>query len=94
MSRARRQIVGASAWWRMNRAAAPSLLDEELDRALMRLAENPDLGLPAPWTALAEVRRLAVRRVGFVIFYRVRPRAKRVEVLAFWHARREGGPPG
>jgi plasmid stabilization system protein ParE len=89
---AHRQIVSASAWWKTNRPAAPGLLDEELDRALLRLADSPNLGTASPWPQLPEVRRFLVQRVEYVVFYRVRPRAQRIEVLAFWHARRRSGP--
>jgi hypothetical protein len=48
MPRARRQIAEARDWWNLNRAAAPALLGEELDRALDRVAENPNVGAPWP----------------------------------------------
>ena len=36
---------------------------------------------------------LVLGRVDFLVFYRVRPRALRVEVLALWHSRRGQPPP-
>ena len=86
MPTARRQIVAACDWWRANRPVAPTLLEDELDIALDRLAERPNLG--APWPSRPGVRRLVLGRVAFVVLYRVRPRAQRVEILALWHGRR------
>jgi plasmid stabilization system protein ParE len=92
MPRAQLQIAAAAAWWREHRPAAPRLLEEELDRALSRLAANPRLGTLSPWPRLPDVRRIVARRVGYMIVYRPRLRLKRIEVLAVWHTRR-GGPP-
>jgi plasmid stabilization system protein ParE len=91
MPTARRQIAAAVIWWTSNRPAAPALLIEELDRALVHLAENPNAGVL--WPRRANVRRLVLGRVDFLVFYRVRPRAQRVEILALWHARRGQPPP-
>ena len=92
MPRARRQIAEARDWWDLNRAAAPALLGDELDRALDRIAGNPSVG--APWPRRAGVRRLVLARVGFLVLYRVRGRAQRIEVLALWHGSRGQPPPG
>jgi plasmid stabilization system protein ParE len=92
MPNAHRQIREASDWWRRNRQTAPRLFEEELDRALLRLARYPGLGTRSSWPRLQGVRRLLVRRVKYVVFYRLRPKARRVEVLAVWHARRGSGP--
>ena len=92
MPSAHRQIAQISAWWRENRPAAARLFDEELDRALLRLAAHPSLGTRSQWPRLPDVRRLLVRRVEYVVFYRLRQRARRIEVLAVWHARRGGTP--
>jgi plasmid stabilization system protein ParE len=88
--RAQRHIAEARDWWRANRPEAPTLLGEELDRALQRLVENPNLG--SPWPLRADLRRLRLGRVELLLLYRLRPRAQRVEVLALWHGRR-GRPP-
>jgi hypothetical protein len=34
--------------------------------------------------------RIGLRRIGYLLYYRVS--AQRLEVLAFWHARRGAGP--
>ena len=92
MPNAHRQILEVSDWWRRNRQTAPRLFEEELDRALLRLAHYPGLGTRSRWPRLPDVRRLLVRRVKYVVFYRLRPKARRIEVLAVWYARRGSGP--
>jgi len=42
---------------------------------------------------VAGVRRVHLPRVGYHLYYRVARRARRVEILAFWHAKRGAGPP-
>lgn len=88
MPTARRQFIAACDWWRANRPVAPTLLEHELDHAL--LAERPNLG--APWPRRPGVRRLVLGRVGYLILYQLRSRAQRVEILALWHGSR-GEPP-
>lgn len=87
MDGAHRQIAQISSWWHQSRSSVPQLFDDELDRALLRLAEYSYLGVRSPWRRLPDVRRLLVRRVGYVVFYRPRPRARRIDILAVWHAR-------
>jgi plasmid stabilization system protein ParE len=89
--RAQRQIAAARDWWWANRPEAPTLLGDELDRALQRLVENPNLG--SPWPQRPDVRRLRIARIELLLLYRVRPRAQRVEVLAIWYGRRGDPPP-
>jgi len=43
MPNAHRQILEVSDWWRRNRQPPPRLFEEELDRALLRLARYPSL---------------------------------------------------
>lgn len=81
--KAHRQIAAAYAWWASNRLAAPTLLADEVTRAFLRLAENPSLG-----TKWRQFRRVLLRRSEYLVIYRARPRARRVEVIAFWQARR------
>ena len=37
--------------------------------------------------------RVLLEPVGYYIYYRVRPRLRRVEILALWHAQSGSGPP-
>jgi len=90
--RAARQIESAAEWWRENRQDSPSALYEELVRTLGVITLQPGVGAPAANAKLAGVRRVLLPRVGYLLFYRVVQRTQRLEVLAFWHARRGSGP--
>jgi len=39
------QVERIDAWWRENRQAAPNLFADELEQALLALAETPALGV-------------------------------------------------
>lgn len=62
-------------------AAALSQLDE-IERQTDRLAQHPELGPPARQEG---ARRLGIARTPFVILYRIRPRAQRIEIFRFIH---------
>jgi hypothetical protein len=51
---------------------------------------NPELGILVKGR---EIRRLLLPETKHFVYYRVRPRAKRIEVIAVWGATRESGPP-
>ena len=38
------EVVVIATWWNENRPAAPRLFQTELDRAVLRLAERPEIG--------------------------------------------------
>jgi plasmid stabilization system protein ParE len=86
------QIEEAADWWARNRQGSPDALHDELARALELITRQPGVGLPADRPRLKGIRRILLPRVGYFLFYRVRPNQERVEVLAFWHSRR-GTPP-
>ena len=86
------QIVAAERWWRANRPAAPNAIREELERASSLILVQPGIGAHARNLSLAGVRRLHLARVRYDV-YRVVGAHRRVEILAFWHARRGGRPP-
>ena len=56
------------------------------------LALTPGIGRRATDVKAPNVRKVFLRRVGFLIYYRVIGSPPLLEILAFWHARR-GGPP-
>jgi len=89
---ARRQVERAQAWWEENRPAARGALQDELRVAFQLVASQPACGTVIPSTRFQGVRRILLRRVGYFLYYRLAPRKKQVEVLAFWHARRGTGP--
>jgi plasmid stabilization system protein ParE len=63
---------------------------DELARVIGLLQDNPELGSRIKGR---EIRRLVLPDTAQVIYYRARPRAKRIELLALWGAAREFGPP-
>jgi plasmid stabilization system protein ParE len=83
--RATRELLTAVRWWRENRLEAPRLLDDDVERALRRIAIFPR---SAPLVRGRDARRVMLRRSGYLLFYRIRPRLRRIEVLSVLHGRR------
>lgn len=72
-------------------ALAPELLRQELERAFTLIATEPRVGSPALDKGLEGVRRLFLDRVRYHVYYRL-GRDDVIEILAFWHTSRGGGP--
>lgn len=87
------QIRAAEAWWRINRSAAPNAIREELERAFSLVASQPQAGSRTTNSALPGVRRVYMPRIKYHVYYHVVSKPDRVQVVAFWHARRGSGPP-
>lgn len=66
------------------------MLRDELARVIGLLQQNPELGIRIKGR---EIRRLLLPETEQFVYYRVRPRARRIEILALWGATREFGPP-
>lgn len=66
------------------------MLRDELARVIGLLEQNPELGIRVKGS---EIRRLLLPDTEQFIYYRVRHRAKRIEIVALWGATREFGPP-
>lgn len=66
---------------RDNPHAALRQLDE-IERQADILTEHPQIGRPGRMKA---TRELVIRRTPFIIVYRVRARAKRIEILRLLH---------
>ena len=88
--RAQHEIERAAEWWFDNRPAAPGAIRKDIEAALALLVEEPGIGTRVETARAEVVRRLYLARVQYFIYYRVR--AGVLEVVAFWHARRESGP--
>lgn len=89
--RAERQILEAVQWWREHRPSAPTMLDDEIAEAFLRVAAHPHSGVAV--RARLGTHRVLLRGSSYFLFYRVRPRARRIEVVALWHTSR-GPRPG
>ncbi|MFP3943361.1 MAG: type II toxin-antitoxin system RelE/ParE family toxin [Alphaproteobacteria bacterium] len=82
LQRARANRKNAIAWIaRENPIAAVSQLNEILLQT-GRLAEYPEMGRPGRQRG---TRELVVNRTPFIIVYRIRPRAGRIEILRVMH---------
>ena len=90
---AERHVEKARVWWAENRLAAPDAILEELRAALELVASQPACGVPVVSARFRGVRRILLQRIDYFLYYRVAPRERRLEVLAFWHARRGTTPP-
>lgn len=64
--------------------AALNQLDE-IQKQTNRLAEHPELGRPS--RLRPRVRVLSIARTPFIVTYRIRPRARRIEILRLVHTR-------
>jgi plasmid stabilization system protein ParE len=89
---ARQQIRAAEEWWRRNRTKAPHAIREELERASLLIAVQPDIGARARNLSLSGVRRLHLARIGYYVYYRLVENPERIQILAFWHAARGSAP--
>lgn len=87
---AREQIAEAAMWWAKNRPSVPDAIREELDRVLVLLAVQPEIGTRARRPRLYRVRRVLLSRIDYYLYYRVA--GTKLQILAFWHASRSKGP--
>ena len=87
---ARAQIAAAATWWADNRPSAPGAVLQDLDRILGLLSVQPGMGTRARRVKLSAVRRVTLSRIRYYVYYRVVGDA--LQVLAFWHTSRDGGP--
>ncbi len=86
------QIRRTLEWWNEHRPAAPRMFVDELERAVLLLAEAPDAG-GATRTRRPGTRRLLLRRTRLWLYYTYDRRHEVVYVLAIWGAQRDGLPP-
>ena len=88
--RAAVQIERAAVWWAENRLAAPDAIRIDFQEASALLSRQPGVGARSSTGRYPDLRRLYLSRVGYHIYYRVKP--GKVVILAFWHASHRGGP--
>ena len=90
---AARHIREAEAWWRVNRTAAPNAIRQELEQAFTFIAANQHAGGRVANLRLFGVRRIYLPRIKYHVYFHVIEAPPRVQVVAFWHARRGDMPP-
>jgi len=88
--RAAAEIDEATAWWELNRIAAPGAVADEIERAFALIRSQPRVGALARNANLPGVRRVYLSRVRYYLYYRITPQA--VDILAFWHTSRGSVP--
>jgi plasmid stabilization system protein ParE len=91
--RAARQVEDAARWWSANRPAAPNAIRDDVQAAAVLIGEQPMGGTPIVHRKHHGLRRIHLTRVGYHLYYRLAPRLRQVQVVAFWHARRGMPPP-
>lgn len=87
------QLAEIVAWWEANRPAAPTLVLDELERAVLLLESTPDVGARFDRSAIPGVRRLTLKRSKVAAYYLHDAARSIVYILAFWGAPRAGFPP-
>jgi len=75
------EVTKAATWWNTNRPAAPRLFQIEMDRAVLRLAEGPEVGPRVRVRGRRGLHVLVLQRTGYLVFYQVDIAAKRVNVV-------------
>lgn len=90
---AAQHIREAEGWWRINRTAAPNAIRQELQRTFTLIALQPRVGSAATNVRLQGVRRIFLPTIKYHLYWHIVSEPERVEVVAFWHARRGKGPP-
>ena len=84
------QAEAADRWWRQNRPGSGDLFANELGGATDLIARAPGTGRAYPSRALPGVRRVALHRTRFHVYYV--PREDSVTIVAVWSAVRGQGP--
>ena len=87
-----REFSVAVEWWRENRPAAPTLLEDEMRGVVHRLAESPNIGAPVLHPLVKGLRRLSLEGSRYHLYYRVLPRRDVVWLVRLWHMSRAAPP--
>jgi len=91
LTRAQKEIDTADLlWWSENRES-PDAVRDEFRRFCENVAVFPEIGTLVASSRVA-ARRILPPDIEYHVYYRVRPRAHRVELLSFWYAGRGTRP--
>lgn len=88
LPRALADIERIAQWWRKNRLTAPRLFLDELDRAFITIAAQPEIGHTAGLRAYPGARTYLLRRSEYVVIYNVDHESSVVAVARVRYARR------
>lgn len=75
------EVTEIAAWWNKNRPAAPRLFQTELDRAVLKLVERPEIGPRVRVRGRPGLRVLTLRRTGYLVFYQLDAAEKHVIIV-------------
>ncbi len=89
---ARQQLLSASDLWAAHHPHDPLVLVDEFDEAVRHLEVLPSLGIIAPGTSVANLRKILLIQSEYHMYYVVDDSQRVVEVLALWYARRGSSP--
>ena len=81
--RAAREVQEAHRWWTDNRPAASSAIQAEVERAIGLIALQPAIGAKATSVRLRNVRRVALLRIDYFLYYRVQPEADSILISSY-----------
>jgi plasmid stabilization system protein ParE len=87
---AKREIAAARAWWRDNRDKAPGAFDEDLERAIALILEQPGVGARIRGARRLAARRLYLARIRYYLYYEFTEGA--IFILALSHSARARPP--
>jgi plasmid stabilization system protein ParE len=78
----------AVEWWRENRPAAPTLLEDEMSAVLRRLADMPFSGQAVLNAEVRGLRRASLEASHYHLYYRILGKRDVVWVVRLWHMSR------
>jgi plasmid stabilization system protein ParE len=86
--RALADVAAIARWWQQNRLGAPRLFLQELDAALLSIAEHPEIGHRLALHRYPNARWFVLQRSGYVVLYNIDPGASEVTVRRVRHGKR------
>jgi len=90
---ARAQLIELDAWWRQNRQAAASRVDDESTRLQTLMRANPEIGRIYQLRGYKHVRWLRLHATPYRLFYQHEPGSELITIVAFWSSAHPAGPP-
>lgn len=85
--RALAEVATIVRWWRKHRLATPRLFEDELDAALIIIADQPEIGPRARLRGHPSGRFYVLQRTGYVVFYMIDAAQGEVTVVRIRHVR-------
>ena len=86
--RALADVEKISKWWRANRASAPRMFQNELDRALVNIESHPEIGHSVELRAYPGARTFVLSKTRYVVIYNVDDEVGVVAIARIRHAHR------